>query len=148
MPNNATVHARFTDTISSLASRPGDPVTAIVTEPLLDAENKLIIPQGTLLHGEVQRATPSRWFGRGGQLRFRFTSVELPTSFSAPQPLSGQLVAAEGPADARLARPLLLRPLAIHLLPLDRPRQKRHLRQEHPHRSQLRRPLTGQHSRT
>src|SRR5947209_5713062 len=102
MPNNATVHARFTDTISSLASHPGDPVTAIVTEPLLDAENKLIIPQGTLLHGEVQRATPSRWFGRGGQLRFRFTSVELPQSFSAPHPLSGQIVAAEGPADARL----------------------------------------------
>ncbi|GAC1651202.1 MAG: hypothetical protein NVS9B15_11280 [Acidobacteriaceae bacterium] len=102
LPKNSTVHARFTNTINSAASHPGDPVTAVVTEPLFDDAHKLILPEGTLLHGEVQRAAAARWFGRGGQLRFRFTSIEVPGAYAVPQRISGQLTAAEGDPQSRL----------------------------------------------
>jgi len=36
LPKNSTVHARFTNTIDSVQSHVGDPVTAVVTEPLFD----------------------------------------------------------------------------------------------------------------
>jgi hypothetical protein len=125
-PKSSTLHARLTATVSSRGNHPGDAVRAVVTEPLFDSEGKIIVPEGTLLRGEVQRATRARWFGRSGKLRFRFTALEIPGVASGPRQMAGQLVGAEGEPRLRLdaeggseafpARNRFLAPLALGIL--------------------------------
>jgi hypothetical protein len=67
-----TVDARLTTPLSSATSRPGDPVTATVTQPVFDSNHDLLVPQGATLEGTVTRARPARRLGRNGELRFGF----------------------------------------------------------------------------
>ena len=47
-------------------------------EPVFSADHRLILPEGTLLSGEVTFARSARRFHRNGQLRFLFESVKVP----------------------------------------------------------------------
>lgn len=83
--NDSVVHARFVTGATSGSAKPGDRITAVVSQPLLSAANKLVLPEGTTLTGTVTQARAARSFHRGGQLRFAFDRVELPEGY--PQPL-------------------------------------------------------------
>jgi hypothetical protein len=74
-----SVHSRLRSDISSATAKAGDPVEAVVTAPVLDAQNQLLIAQDSILHGTVLRAVPSRRWGRSGTLRFSFTEVSWPS---------------------------------------------------------------------
>jgi hypothetical protein len=76
-----SVHSRLRSDLSSAKAKAGDPVEAVVTAPVLDAQNQLIIPQNSILHGTVVRAIPSGRWGRSGTLRFSFTEVSSPSGF-------------------------------------------------------------------
>ena len=94
------LHARLVTELDSSKSKPGDPVTAVVTEPKLDANNKVEIPQGTLLHGNVlQSAAAGKW-GHNGALRFTFQKMEIPGELQ--QRVSGAPKAVAGAAGTRL----------------------------------------------
>lgn len=97
LPEGA-LHARLLTGLTSQTARRGDPVEAIITEPLYSPDHtKLLVPEGTHLHGKVVQAKAVRRLGRNGDLRFAFNRIDLPTSTGAIQPtdIHGRLSAAE-----------------------------------------------------
>ncbi|HEX4155095.1 MAG TPA: hypothetical protein VHY48_05740 [Acidobacteriaceae bacterium] len=91
-----TISARLVDTLDSKDARKGDVVSAIVTVPVLDKHQNLILPQGATLAGIVSQAKAARSFGRNGTLRFVISGVAIPGR--RQQKVYGTLKAAEGNA--------------------------------------------------
>jgi hypothetical protein len=83
-PAEWRLRAYLQQTISSSNEKPGDTFQAVVAEPVFNPDHSLVVPQGSLLIGEVTKAKPARSFGRQGRLRFHFTQLKLPTGFSQP----------------------------------------------------------------
>jgi hypothetical protein len=73
--DSLTVSGRLNTPLSSATSRPGDPVTATITRPVVDAQHHLLISEGGILEGVVTRAKPARRLGRNGELRFAFRGL-------------------------------------------------------------------------
>ncbi|WP_263385923.1 hypothetical protein [Granulicella arctica] len=138
LPQGA-LHARLTSPLTSETARRDDPVEAIITRPLLSADgSRLLVPEGTHLHGKVVQTKAARRFGHNGDLRFAFRNLDLPTAdgptqlteihgrLSAAETAPGQHVtideegevkASDGPA--KYAEPLLLGVLAAAAGPDD-----------------------------
>lgn len=76
-PTGSIVHARLVTPLSSATSKKGEPVEAVITEPLL-ASDHLILPEGSLIRGTVMQAQPARKLARNGQLRILFHEVAPP----------------------------------------------------------------------
>jgi len=76
-PSGGSVHAWLTTPLDSATSKKGDPVVAIVSQPLVIA-NKLYLPEGSELKGTVLQVRPARRFARNGQLRITFHEVVPP----------------------------------------------------------------------
>lgn len=93
-PQGARLTASLQTALSSGVNRIGDPVTAVVSEPLV-AGSDVIIPSGSRLIGQVVNSIPARRFraGSGGVLEIRFTSVE--TSNGQRYPLSASVDTAQ-----------------------------------------------------
>src|SRR4029077_10393304 len=53
----------------------------VVTEPLLDSQGKVQVPQGTILTGKVTQAHPAGTWGKGGTPRFTFQQLRFPGGF-------------------------------------------------------------------
>jgi hypothetical protein len=130
---------RFESSISSRTAKVGDPVQAVLSQPLTDNTGKLLLPEGTQLSGAVRQVRPARWLHRTGRLRFTFDQVNLPPTVAslpeaAPErsearleiaetdPAAGVQIDSEGAAKATESKTRLLRPLiagAIALKSLD-----------------------------
>ena len=126
------LHARLISPLTSELTRRGDPVVAVVTQPLLSPDHeRLLVPEGARLRGAVVQTKAARSFGRNGDLRFVFRSLDLTAGNGAVQAkeIHGRLSAAgtvpgqnvtideEGQArandgPAKYAEPLLLGVLA------------------------------------
>jgi hypothetical protein len=76
-PSGSMVHARLVTPLSSATSKKGEPVEAMITEPLR-ASDHLILPEGSLIRGSVLEAQPARRLARNGQLRILFHEVVPP----------------------------------------------------------------------
>ena len=76
-PTGSIVHARLVTTLSSATSKKGEPIEAMITEPLI-ASDHLILPEGSLIRGSVMQAQPARKLARNGQLRILFHEVVPP----------------------------------------------------------------------
>jgi hypothetical protein len=76
-PSGSVVHAVLVSPLSSATSRKGDPVDAVITQPLV-VSDKLFIPQGSHLKGIVLQVRPARWLNRSGQLRIVFHELVPP----------------------------------------------------------------------
>jgi hypothetical protein len=91
------VNALLTAHISSATAKPGDPVQALVVEPVFDKDHQLVVPQGSTLEGRVTVARHARSLGRNGKLRFNFQQVRFPEGVNLPAPnrqVEGSLSAA------------------------------------------------------
>jgi hypothetical protein len=75
------VQGRLRMQLDSAKAKAGDPVEAVVTPPVFDEKNDLLIPQGSLLRGKVLQASPAGRWGRNGLLRFSFSEISLPSGF-------------------------------------------------------------------
>jgi hypothetical protein len=80
-PETWSVNALLTSEVTSVSAHPGDPVNALVVEPVYDKDKQLVVPQGSILMGKVTTAKPARSFGRNGKLRFTFQQVRFPKGF-------------------------------------------------------------------
>jgi hypothetical protein len=87
-------------TISSAKDKPGDSFEAYVAEPVFNSDHALVVPEGSLLVGEITQAKPARSFGRQGKLRFHFKELRFPTGFS--QPVEGSLAGVDSNKSANL----------------------------------------------
>ena len=88
-PKEWRLHAYLQQTLSSAKAKPGDTFHAYVAEPVFNADHAVVVPEGSILTGEITRVKPARSFGRQGRLRFHFKELKLPGGFS--QPVEGAL---------------------------------------------------------
>jgi hypothetical protein len=72
------VHARLITPLTSAASQKGDAVEAVLSQPLLDGERHLILPQGSRLTGTVSQVQPAHRLKKNGLLRIRFLELIKP----------------------------------------------------------------------
>ncbi len=77
-PEVWSVNALLKDPVSSATSKVGEPVTALVVEPVYDRRHELVVPQGSLLIGRISIAKPAQSLGRNGKLRFSFQQIQFP----------------------------------------------------------------------
>jgi hypothetical protein len=94
------LRAYLQETISSAQRKAGDTFQAVVSEPVFNAGHEVVVPQGSVLVGEVTQSKPARSFGRHGKLRFRFRQLKLPTGFT--QPVEGTLAGVDANKAANL----------------------------------------------
>jgi len=94
------LRAYLQETINSAERKPGDTFQAVVSEPVFNAEHQVVVPQGSVLVGEITQTKPARSFGRQGKLRFRFRQLKLPTGFT--QPVEGTLAGVDANKAANL----------------------------------------------
>ncbi len=131
-PPDATANVRISQTISSSDARPGDPVTGVLTAPLISpSDGKLILPEGAQVSGKVTQSQRARMLHRGGKLRFNIENISLPPALEAysrrvPR-VQAQLAAAEadpagvkvdqeGTAKATESNTRFLRPIVAGLI--------------------------------
>lgn len=100
-PSTWIVRAYLDKKLSSTSSNPGDPVRAIVAEPIYNSDHTIAVPQGSTLVGAVTQAKPARRFGRAGVLRFNFRQIVLPSGRT--QNVQAALTAADSSAAQNLA---------------------------------------------
>lgn len=93
LPAGLKLHARLDQNLSSATAHWGEPVSATLDQPALDAAGRLVVPEGARLTGSVVEVHPARRWGRGGRLRFRFTRIELPNG-GPVHPVAARLAAA------------------------------------------------------
>jgi hypothetical protein len=123
---------RFVSCVSSATAKVGDPVEAILSQPLTDGA-KLILPEGTHLSGAVRQVRSARWLHRAGRLRFTFDQVKLPATVgslpSAPpersearlevaetDPSAAVKIDSEGSAKATESKTRLIRPFVAGII--------------------------------
>lgn len=80
-----SVNAQLTAEVTSATAKAGDPVKALVVEPVYDREGQLVVPQGSMLLGKVTTAKRAHSLGRNGKLRFNFLQIRFPEG-SMPEP--------------------------------------------------------------
>jgi len=100
-PPESVLHARLLTPLDSSRTSRGAAVRAIVTEPVLSDDRRLILPEGTVLAGEVTFARAAARFHRNGQLRFLFETVQAPDE--GPETLRASLYSVQVGSDQRLA---------------------------------------------
>ena len=76
-PSGSLVHAWLTTPLNSATSKKGDPVEAVISQPLV-VSDQLFLPEGSRLKGSVLEVRPARRLGRNGQLRITFHQVVPP----------------------------------------------------------------------
>src|SRR5262249_50676845 len=89
-------------TLDSSTSPRGTPLEAVLTQPVVSDDGRLIYPEGTRLTGEVTFARAARRFHRNGQLRFLFERAEIPGQDSATLLASLHAVNVSGDAGVAL----------------------------------------------
>jgi hypothetical protein len=100
-PEAQELSARLLTPISSATARRGGSVEAVVTRPLFSTDQRLLIPEGSLLSGDVVEAQPARRLHRNGKVHFVFRQIKLPPG--TVQSIQGHLEGVEADYDAHLA---------------------------------------------
>jgi hypothetical protein len=94
LPPDTVASARLMTNLSSDTTKHGTAVEALLTRPMLDTNQRVVFPVGSMLHGTVIESRPARRWHRSGQLAFMFTKVEPPPSLAAKasaQEIDGRL---------------------------------------------------------
>lgn len=95
------IQAYLRDQLTSATAKAGEPVQAVVAEPVYNIDHTLAIPEGAVLIGSVTRAKPARSFARAGSLGFDFRQIVLPSGQT--QNVQSALTGADTAATANLA---------------------------------------------
>jgi hypothetical protein len=77
-PSGSVVHALLVTPLNSATSQKGDPVEAVINQPLVVSDH-LVLPEGSHLKGSVLQVRPARRLGRNGQLRIVFHQIAPPS---------------------------------------------------------------------
>jgi hypothetical protein len=76
-PSGSVVHALLVTPLNSATAKKGEPVEAVISQPLV-VSNQLFLPQGSHIKGTVLQVRPARRLNRNGQLRIVFHQVVPP----------------------------------------------------------------------
>jgi hypothetical protein len=94
------LHARLTAEVSSATAHRGTPIEAVITEPVFNADHKLVLPVDSRLIGEVTQAKPAGRLHHNGQLRVVFEKIATPAGQG--QEVQGSLSALEVARNANM----------------------------------------------
>src|SRR5215469_5224375 len=86
------LHANLLTPLNSATSHKGEPVEAVITEPLFSS-GQLVFPQGSRLEGTVVEVRPARHLNRNGLLRIEFQKIAPPNGIE--QKITASLNAVE-----------------------------------------------------
>jgi hypothetical protein len=75
LPPDSVVHARLITPLTSATSQKGEAVEAVISQPLLDGDHHLILPQGGRLTGTVSQVQPAHRLKKNGRLRIKFQGL-------------------------------------------------------------------------
>jgi len=75
---DSILHARFAEQVSSATAQRGNPIAAVLTEPLFSQDRHLLLPANTRINGEVIKAKAARKLHHNGDLRVVFNRIETP----------------------------------------------------------------------
>jgi hypothetical protein len=100
-PSTWMVNAYLAEKLSSITSKPGQTIHAVVAEPIYNPDHTIAVPEGATLVGVVTQAKPSRRFGRAGVLHFDFRQLVLPSGKT--QNVQTALTSADSSAGQNLA---------------------------------------------
>jgi len=100
-PSGSIVHARLVTPLNSSTTKKGEPVEAVITEPLVVADH-LILPEGSVIKGSVVQVQPARRLSRNGQLRILFHEVAPPNGIEQKVEASLEAVAVAKGAHLKL----------------------------------------------
>jgi hypothetical protein len=78
LPPGSVVHAWLETPLTSATAHKGDPVEAVLSRPLLDANQQLVLPQGSRIKGTVRQVQAARRMKKNGQLRIEFRELVPP----------------------------------------------------------------------
>jgi len=78
VPPGSLVHARLITPLSSATAQKGEDVEALLSQPLMDGNHHMILPQGSRLKGTVRQAQPAHRMKKNGQLRITFQQLIPP----------------------------------------------------------------------
>lgn len=98
---DSILHARFAEQVSSATAQRGNPIAAVLTEPLFSQDRHLILPANTRINGEVIKAKPARKLHHNGDLRVAFNRIETPEGII--QPMQGSVEGIEANRHAGLS---------------------------------------------
>jgi hypothetical protein len=76
-PSGSVVHALLVTPLNSATTKKGEPVEAVISQPLV-VSSHLFLPQGSHIKGSVLQVRPARRLNRNGQLRIVFHQVIPP----------------------------------------------------------------------
>lgn len=100
LPPGSIVHARLITPLTSATARKGDVVEAVISQPLVDGQHNLILPQGSRLEGAVRQVQPARRMKKNGQLRIAFQQLTPPDGVA--EKIEATLAAVESSKAANL----------------------------------------------
>lgn len=98
---NWIVQAYLSEKLDSTTAKTGQPIRAIVAEPVFNPDHSIAVPQGAIVNGAITQAKPARSFGRAGTLAFNFKSITLPSGQT--QNVQAAITGADSDAAAKLA---------------------------------------------
>jgi hypothetical protein len=78
LPPGSVVRAHLITPLTSATTEKDEAVEAVISQPLLDGEGRLILPQGSRLRGTVRQVQPARRMKKNGQLRIAFQELFPP----------------------------------------------------------------------
>jgi hypothetical protein len=81
LEKTATLHALLTTPVDSKTAVQGTAVKAEVTEPFFDEQNRVVVPEGSVLVGSVTQSKPAGKWAHNGVLRFTFNQLQFPAGF-------------------------------------------------------------------
>jgi protein kinase-like protein len=85
VPAGAEIHLTLDTAVASSSSRPGDTITASITDPVVVGD-RVAIPARSRVHGRVSEAVPAKkgLGDKAGSLSLSFDRVVTPFGFGAP----------------------------------------------------------------
>lgn len=78
LPPGSVVHAWLETPLTSATAHKGDLVEALLSQPLLDSNQHLVLPQGSRIKGTVRQVQAARRMKKNGQLRIEFKELVPP----------------------------------------------------------------------
>ena len=96
-----TVEAYLSDQLTSATAKSGQPIHAVVAEPVYNRDHTIAVPQGATILGAITQAKPARSFARAGTLGFDFKQIVLPNGHT--QNVQAAITGADSASTAGLA---------------------------------------------
>jgi len=87
LPSGTEIDASLQTALSTKISQVGDRFTAVVTQPVRDIDDRVVIPTGAHINGQVTESEQGKTLPSlrgGGKLNLRFNSITMPNGTQIP----------------------------------------------------------------